>query len=70
VENDRVAIAGHRITVSHADGRSVKPVEVDGLEIGMGERYDVIVDAGNPFFHCHNAYHMEMGMAREVRYVG
>jgi len=21
-------------------------------------------------FHCHNAYHMEMGMMREVRYVG
>lgn len=29
--------------------------------------------ADNPgrwLFHCHNAYHMEMGMAREVRYVG
>jgi len=29
--------------------------------------------ADNPgkwFFHCHNAYHMEMGMAREVWYVG
>jgi protein-S-isoprenylcysteine O-methyltransferase Ste14 len=28
--------------------------------------------ADNPgrwFFHCHNAWHMEMGMAREVRYV-
>ena len=28
--------------------------------------------ADNPgrwFFHCHNAYHMEMGMAREVRYI-
>lgn len=44
----RVAIAGHRMTVSHADGRPVKPVEVDALEIGMGERYDVIVEARNP----------------------
>jgi FtsP/CotA-like multicopper oxidase with cupredoxin domain len=43
----RVAIAGHRMTVSHADGRPVAPVEVDALEIGMGERYDVIVDAQN-----------------------
>lgn len=43
----RVAIAGHRMTVSHADGRPVRPVEVDALEIGMGERYDVIVDARN-----------------------
>lgn len=44
----RVAIAGHRMAVSHADGRPVKPVEVDALEIGMGERYDVIVQARNP----------------------
>jgi FtsP/CotA-like multicopper oxidase with cupredoxin domain len=44
----RVAIAGHRLSVSHADGRPVKPVEVDALEIGMGERYDVIVEARNP----------------------
>lgn len=44
----RVAIAGHRMSVSHADGRPVNPVEVDALEIGMGERYDVIVEARNP----------------------
>ena len=28
-------------------------------------------DADNPgrwFFHCHNLYHLESGMAREVRY--
>lgn len=44
----RVAIAGHAMTVSHADGRPVRPVQVDALEIGMGERYDVIVEARNP----------------------
>lgn len=44
----RVAIAGHRMSVSHADGRPVKPVAVDALAIGMGERYDVIVEARNP----------------------
>ncbi len=44
----RVAIAGHRMSVSHADGRPVKPIEVDALEIGMGERYDVTVEASNP----------------------
>lgn len=44
----RVAIAGHRMRVSHADGRPVKPVEVDALEIGMGERYDVIVETRSP----------------------
>ena len=31
------------MTVTHADGFPVTPVEVDTLLIGMGERYDVIV---------------------------
>lgn len=46
---------------------------MDALRLGMGERYDVILEADNPgdwFFHCHNAYHMEAGMARVVPYVG
>ena len=44
----RVAIAGHRMTVTHADGQPVESVEVDALRIGMGERYDVLVEANNP----------------------
>ena len=44
----RVAIAGHRMKVIHADSRPVEPVEVDALIIGMGERYDVLLDAENP----------------------
>lgn len=44
----RVAIAGHRMIVTHADSRPVKPVTVDSLVIGMGERYDVLVEADNP----------------------
>lgn len=39
----RVALGGHRLTVTHADGFPIEPVEVDTLLIGMGERYDVIV---------------------------
>ena len=39
----RVAIGGQTMTVTHADGFVVEPVEVDTLLIGMGERYDVIV---------------------------
>jgi FtsP/CotA-like multicopper oxidase with cupredoxin domain len=37
----------------------------------MGEvSFESLADnPGRWFFHCHNAYHMEMGMAREVRYV-
>ena len=44
----RVALAGHRLTVTHSDGRPVEPVTVDALLIGMGERYDVLVTADNP----------------------
>ncbi|HEY5931297.1 MAG TPA: multicopper oxidase family protein [Nitrospira sp.] len=44
----RVALAGHRLTVTHADGRPVEPVTVDSLIISMGERYDVLVEANNP----------------------
>ena len=40
----RVALGGHRLTVTHADGFPVEPVEVDAVLIGMGERYDVIVE--------------------------
>ena len=44
----RVAIAGHRLQVTHTDGRPVEPLAVDSLVIGMGERYDVLVEANNP----------------------
>ncbi len=44
----RVAIGGHRMTVTHADALAVRPVEVDALEIAPGERYDVLVTANNP----------------------
>jgi len=43
-----VAIAGHRMTITHTDGMPVEPVEVEAVRLGMGERYDVIVTAGNP----------------------
>ncbi|MBI4933615.1 MAG: multicopper oxidase family protein, partial [Actinobacteria bacterium] len=41
----RVAVGGHRMTVTHTDGFAVEPVEVDTLLLGMGERYDVVVTA-------------------------
>lgn len=47
-----LALSGHRIHVSHTDGRPVEPVEVDSLRIGMGERYDIIVEANNPGAHA------------------
>ncbi|WP_306303190.1 multicopper oxidase family protein [Actinomadura formosensis] len=39
----RVALGGHRMTVTHADGFPVRPVDTDALLLGMGERYDVVV---------------------------
>ena len=40
----RVAVGGNRMTVTHTDGFPVAPVEVDTILIGMGERYDVLVE--------------------------
>ncbi|MDQ7041332.1 MAG: multicopper oxidase family protein [Rhodothermus sp.] len=44
----RFAIAGHPLLITHADGRPVEPVQVDNLLIGMGERYDAVIEANNP----------------------
>lgn len=44
----RVRIGGHPMTVTHADGRPVEPVNVDSFVFGSGERYDAIVEADNP----------------------
>jgi len=44
----RVAIAGHRMAITHTDGRPVRPFGVDAFYIGMGERYDVLVETNNP----------------------
>ena len=46
----RVAVAEHRLTVTHADGFPVAPVEVDNVVLGMGERYDVVVTAQSGAF--------------------
>ena len=46
----RVAVGGHRMTVTHADGFACAPVEVDAMVIGMGERYDVVITAGAGVF--------------------
>jgi multicopper oxidase len=39
----RVALGGHRMTLTHSDGFPVVPVPTDALLIGMGERFDVTV---------------------------
>ncbi|PBC65768.1 copper oxidase [Streptomyces sp. Tue6028] len=39
----RVALGGHKLTITHTDGFPVRHELVDALLIGMGERYDVLV---------------------------
>ncbi|NEY35238.1 multicopper oxidase domain-containing protein [Streptomyces sp. PRKS01-65] len=46
----RVALGGHRMTVTHSDGFPVRPYRTDALVLGMGERYDVLVTAGSGVF--------------------
>ncbi|MFI7523407.1 multicopper oxidase family protein [Micromonospora globbae] len=46
----RVALAGHRLTVTHTDGFPVHPVATDALMLGMGERVDVTVELGDGVF--------------------
>jgi len=46
----RVALGGHRLTVTDSDGFPVAPVTTDSLLIGMGERYDVLVTVGDGVF--------------------
>jgi FtsP/CotA-like multicopper oxidase with cupredoxin domain len=46
----RVALASHRLTVTHSDGYPVIPFTTDALMIGMGERYDVEVTLADGVF--------------------
>ncbi|MHC3472531.1 multicopper oxidase family protein [Streptomyces sp. 7R007] len=46
----RVALGGHQMTVTHTDGYPVRQARTDALLIGMGERYDVVVTAGDGVF--------------------
>jgi FtsP/CotA-like multicopper oxidase with cupredoxin domain len=69
----RIAIAGHPMTVTHTDGRPVRPVQVDALLIGMGERYDVVVHANHPGIWTVAAASVEGGTASAravLRYTG
>lgn len=45
-----VALAGHKLRVTHTDGYPVQPVDTMAVRIGMGERYDAIVTAADGVF--------------------
>lgn len=46
----RVALGGHRLTVTHSDGFAVVPDVTDALVVGMGERVDVEVVVADGVF--------------------
>ncbi|MEV4872029.1 multicopper oxidase family protein [Streptomyces syringium] len=46
----RVALGGHRMTVTHTDGFPVEHRQADALLLGMGERYDVLVEVKDGVF--------------------
>ncbi|MGK5692879.1 multicopper oxidase family protein [Streptomyces sp. URMC 128] len=46
----RVALGGHKLTITHTDGFPVEHQQVDALLIGMGERYDVLVTLDDGVF--------------------
>jgi FtsP/CotA-like multicopper oxidase with cupredoxin domain len=46
----RIALGGHRLTVTHTDGFPVTPVTTDALLLGMGERADVTVELADGVF--------------------
>jgi FtsP/CotA-like multicopper oxidase with cupredoxin domain len=48
VTNYVIALDGHPLTVTHADGNRVQPVTVAAIPIGIGERYDAIIECTNP----------------------
>jgi FtsP/CotA-like multicopper oxidase with cupredoxin domain len=46
----RVALGGHRMTLTHSDGFPVVAMPTDALLIGMGERFDVTVTLADGVF--------------------
>jgi FtsP/CotA-like multicopper oxidase with cupredoxin domain len=68
-----ICLAGHSLTLTHADGRPIQPLVTDALRIGMGERYDVEFTADHPGYWLLSA--MERGFGESslripVRYEG
>lgn len=61
-----VAVMGHRLDVTHADGFPVVPVSVDSLRVGMGERYDATLTLGDGVFPLVARRYGKPGMARAL----
>ncbi|QLY29005.1 multicopper oxidase family protein [Nocardia huaxiensis] len=46
----RVAVGGHRLRITHSDGFPVQPVTGASVLVGMGERYDAVIELGDGVF--------------------
>lgn len=46
----RVAVGGHQLSLTHADGFPVVPVSGDAVLLGMGERVDLLLTLGDGAF--------------------
>jgi len=62
----RIALGGHRLTVTHTDGFPVTPVTTDALLLGMGERADVTVELTDGVFPLVAAAEGKTGQALAI----
>ncbi|TXR52412.1 multicopper oxidase family protein [Quadrisphaera setariae] len=46
----RFGVAEHLMTITHTDGYAVQPALAESLVVGMGERYDALITAGDGAF--------------------
>jgi FtsP/CotA-like multicopper oxidase with cupredoxin domain len=61
-----VALADHRLRVTHTDGFPVRPVPTSAIRIGMGERYDAVVDVSDGAFALVAEPLGKSGLARAI----
>jgi FtsP/CotA-like multicopper oxidase with cupredoxin domain len=67
----RFQIDGHPLTVIATDGAPMQPAQVDNLVLGVGERFDVLLKAGQDGAHWIRAATLDGNEIRAVlRYVG
>lgn len=62
----RLAVAGHRMRVTHSDGFPVRPVDTDAVLIGMGERYDVVITLADGVFPVVAVAEGKAGQSRAI----
>ena len=46
----RFGVAEHPLTITHTDGYPIQPFEAESVVLGMGERYDAVITAGDGAF--------------------